>query len=83
MQIGEGAFRRYGADGGRASFGGGQDWAAWFGEIRVDRNVRIGGFKTSGLIVKVITRLTSTLPSRRLLSAFSFAGFRRAVHAPS
>ncbi|EJD01352.1 uncharacterized protein FOMMEDRAFT_169490 [Fomitiporia mediterranea MF3/22] len=53
VQIGEAAFRRYGADAGRASLGGGgKDWVAWFGEVRVDRSVKVGSFKASGLNVK-------------------------------
>ncbi|KAL5487965.1 hypothetical protein ACEPAI_6073 [Sanghuangporus weigelae] len=52
VQIGEGVFRRHGTDAKRASLGGGQDWAAWSGEIIVDRNVKVGGFRASGLNVK-------------------------------
>ncbi|KAL5527475.1 hypothetical protein ACEPAG_6266 [Sanghuangporus baumii] len=52
VQIGEGVFRRHGTDAKRASFGGGQDWAAWSGEIILDRNVKVGGFRASGLNVK-------------------------------
>ena len=52
-QIGEGVFRRYGVVDQRASLGGGHDWAAWFGELRTDRSISVGGFKASGLHVKV------------------------------
>ena len=54
VQIGEGVFRRYGSTtNGTGGLGGGQDWMGWYGEIRVDPNVKIGGFKASGLTVKV------------------------------
>ncbi|TDL22185.1 hypothetical protein BD410DRAFT_788900 [Rickenella mellea] len=43
VQIGEGTF---------AHDGDGPDWMAWSGEIVVDRSVRVGGFKASGLTVK-------------------------------
>lgn len=53
IQIGDAKFRRYGADAGRASLGGGHDWVAWFGEIKVDKTVDVASFRASGLQVKV------------------------------
>ncbi|KAH8118425.1 hypothetical protein DFH11DRAFT_1723335 [Phellopilus nigrolimitatus] len=55
VQIGEGVFRGYGTDARRedgANLGGGRDWVAWYGELKVDRSVKIAGFKASGLHVK-------------------------------
>ncbi|KAI5123381.1 hypothetical protein M0805_006089 [Coniferiporia weirii] len=64
VQIGEGVFRRYGAEAGRseASLGGGQDWVAWYSEIRVDQNVKVAGFKASGLHVKDFIVLSMNPP---------------------
>ncbi|THH11736.1 hypothetical protein EW145_g485 [Phellinidium pouzarii] len=64
VQIGEGVFKRYGADAGKneASFGGGQDWVAWYGEVRVDASVNVTGFKASGLQVKDFIVLSMNPP---------------------
>lgn len=58
VQIGEGVFRRYGSTPTSPSNpgAGGQDWMAWYGEVRVDPALTagklVGGFKASGLTVK-------------------------------
>jgi len=53
--IGEGVFRHD---------GDGADWMAWSGEIIVDPQVRIGGFKASGLTVKdhIVLSMSPTDP---------------------
>jgi len=55
VTIGEGTFSRFDSEG-----GGGHDWMAWTGEVRIDKSVVVAGFKASGFSVKDYILLTMT-----------------------
>lgn len=51
VSIAEGTFKRFDGE------GGGHEWMAWSGEIRIDKSVDVAGFKASGFSVKVCVEL--------------------------